>query len=140
MAGIRQERPRGGNHGGKDSREQERLRARIIEAKTRTAPADATHWSCRSMASAMGATRSRVWGFSGLKPYLIWTFKLSRYPQFARKLVDVVALYLDPPENATVSGFDKKSSIQALGRIRPVAASCPCVNPPAVRSGQNLSR
>ena len=47
---IEKERPRGANHGGKDTRAQAALRTRVIEATTQTAPEDATHWSCRSMA------------------------------------------------------------------------------------------
>lgn len=122
IKGIEKERPRGGNHGGKSSEEQERLRSRIIEATTQSAPSDATHWSCRSMARAMGTTHSfvnRVWIANGLKPHLIKTFKLSSDPKFEEKLVDVVGLYLHPPENAVVFSFDEKSSIQALDRTQP---------------------
>ena len=64
VKGIEKERPRGGNHGGKDSKRQAKLRARIIEATTQTTPKDATHWSTRTMARAMGTTHSvvhRVW-------------------------------------------------------------------------------
>ena len=122
MAGIEKERPRGGNHGGKSAGEQARLRSRIIEATTQTVPEDATHWSCRSMARAMGTTHSfvnRVWRANGLKPHLIRTFKLSNDPEFEEKLQDVVGLYLDPPESAVVFSFDEKSSIQALDRTQP---------------------
>ena len=122
LPGIEKERPRGGNHGGKDSGEQARLRARVIEATTRTTPGDATHWSCRSMARHLGTTHSfvnRVWRSHGLKPHLIRTFKLSRDPRFEEKLRDVVGLYLDPPANAAVFSFDEKSQIQALDRTQP---------------------
>ena len=122
MEGISKERPRGGNHGGKNSEEQAKLRSRIIEATTQTVPEGATHWSCRSMARAMGTTHSfvnRVWRAHGLKPHLIRTFKLSNDPKFEEKLQDVVGLYLDPPENAVVFSFDEKSSIQALDRTQP---------------------
>ena len=122
IEGIEKERPRGGNHGGRDSEEQQRLRTKIIEATTQTTPSDATHWSCRSMARAMGTTHSfvnRVWRANGLKPHLIKTFKLSNDPKFEEKLVDVVGLYVHPPENAVVFSFDEKSSIQALDRTQP---------------------
>ncbi len=122
MEGIRKERPRGGNHGGKNTQAQDELRTRIIAATTQSTPSDATHWSCRSMARAMGTTHSfvnRVWLANGLKPHLIKTFKLSNDPQFEHKLVDVVGLYLDPPDNAVVFSFDGKSSIQALDRTQP---------------------
>ena len=122
LPGIEKERPRGGNHGGKDSREQAKLRGRIIEATTQTTPEDATHWSCRSMARHLGTTHSlvnRVWRSHGLKPHLIRTFKLSNDKRFEEKLQDVVGLYLDPPENAAVFSFDEKSQIQALDRTQP---------------------
>ncbi len=122
LAGICKERPRGGNHGGRSTAAQARLRTRIIEATTQSAPADATHWSCRSLARALGTTHSfvnRVWSANGLKPHLIRTFKLSRDPHFEDKLVDVAGLYLDPPDNAAVFSFDEKSSIQALDRTQP---------------------
>ena len=122
LPGIGKERPRGGNHGGKDSRAQAELRSRVVEATTQTTPADATHWSCRSMARHLGTTHSfvnRVWRAHGLKPHLIRTFKLSNDPRFEEKLRDVVGLYLDPPENAAVFSFDEKSQIQALDRTQP---------------------
>ena len=122
VPGIEKERPRGGNHGGKDSGEQARLRARVIEATTQETPEDATHWSCRSMARHVGTTHSfvnRVWRAHGLKPHLVRTFKLSADPLFEEKLQDVVGLYLDPPENAAVFSFDEKSRIQALDRTQP---------------------
>ena len=98
VKGIEKERPRGGNHGGKDSKRQAKLRARIIEATTQTTPKDATHWSTRTMARAMGTTHSvvhRVWQSHGLKPHLIRTFKVSNDPRFEEKLHDVVGLYLN---------------------------------------------
>ena len=120
--GIEKERPRGGNYGGKDSKQQEKLRARIVKATTQTTPKDATHWSTRTMARAMGTTHSfvhRVWQSHGLKPHLIRTFKISNDPRFEEKLHDVVGLYLSPPENAVVFSFDEKSSVQALDRTQP---------------------
>ena len=122
VASIGKERPRGGNHGGRDSRAQAALRSRVIEATTQRVPDDATHWSCRSMARHLGTTHSfvhRVWRAHGLKPHLVRTFKLSSDPRFEEKLQDVVGLYLDPPENAVVFSFDEKSQIQALDRTQP---------------------
>jgi len=61
----------------------------------------------------------RIWSARGLKPHLVKTFKLSGDPQFEGKLVDVVGLYLNPPENAVVLCVDEKSQIQALDRTQP---------------------
>ncbi len=41
------------------------------------------------------------------------------------KVVDVVGLYLDPPQNAVVLSVDEKSQIQALDRTAPVLAMQP---------------
>ncbi len=119
---ISKEKPRGANHGGKDSLKQARLRQRIIAKTTREKPDDATHWSTRSMAEALNTTHSfvhRVWQSVGLKPHLENTFKVSNDPHFEEKLCDVVGLYLNPPENAVVFCVDEKTSIQALDRTQP---------------------
>jgi hypothetical protein len=65
------------------------------------------------------ATVQRVWSARGLKPHLVKTFKLSNDPRFEEKLVDVVGLYLDPPEKSIVLCMDEKSSVQALDRTQP---------------------
>jgi nucleoid DNA-binding protein len=38
----------------------------------------------------------------GRKPHLVHAFKLSNDPKFAEKVVDVVGLYMNPPERAPV--------------------------------------
>src|SRR5258705_1186562 len=48
------------------------------------------------------------------------TFKLSRDPEFAAKVVDVVGLYLDPPAGALVLSVDEKTQVQALDRPQPL--------------------
>ena len=47
------------------------------------------------------------------------TFKLSKDPEFAEKLRDIVGLYVDPPAHAVVLSVDEKSQIQALDRTQP---------------------
>ena len=65
------------------------------------------------------ATVQRIWSARGLKPHLVRTFKLSNDKQFEEKLVDVVGLYLSPPEEAVVLSVDEKSQCQALDRTQP---------------------
>ena len=43
---------------------------------------------------------------------------LSKDPQFAAKVRDIVGLYLNPPEHALVLSVDEKSQIQALDRTQ----------------------
>ena len=122
FSGIEKDRPRGANHGGKKTEDQEKLRSKIIKLTTTGQPKDATHWSTRSLAKELGINHSfvgRVWQEAGLKPHLIKQFKVSNDPDFEEKLQDVVGLYLSPPENAVVFCVDEKSSIQALDRTQP---------------------
>jgi transposase len=94
----------------------------IINATLQTRPAGATHWSCRTMAEKHGvskATVNRIWQSHGLQPHRIKQFKLSRDPRFLEKLIDVVGLYINPPEKALVLCVDEKSQIQALDRTQP---------------------
>ncbi len=94
----------------------------IVRATLHETPVGETHWSCRSMAKAHGvspATVQRIWSARGLKPHRVETFKLSNDQRFEEKLVDVVGLYLNPPENAMVLCMDEKSQIQALDRTQP---------------------
>ena len=119
---ISKDKPRGANHGGKDTVKQARLRKKIIEKTTQEKPDNATHWSTRTLAEALNTTHSfvhRVWQSVGLKPHLEKTFKVSNDPHFEEKLCDVVGLYLNPPENAVVFCVDEKTSIQALDRTQP---------------------
>jgi len=95
---------------------------RVIEKTKTETPPDATHWSLRTMARAVGIAPSSVqaiWKAHGLKPHLVATFKLSNDPRFVEKVEDVVGLYVNPPEHAVVLSLDEKSQIQALDRTQP---------------------
>ena len=97
----------------------------IVRLTLHETPVGETHWSCRTMAARAGvspATVQRIWSARGLQPHRVETFKLSNDPRFEEKLVDVVGLYLNPPENAIVLCMDEKSQIQALGPHAAVAA------------------
>lgn len=48
--------------------------------------------------------------------------QLSNDPDFEAKLIDVVGLYMDPPERAVVFSFDEKTQMQALDRTQPSCA------------------
>jgi transposase len=94
----------------------------VVRKTTQEKPANATHWSTRTMAEAAGLSEKsvrRIWHKHGLKPHLSRTFKVSNDPEFAEKLEAIVGLYLNPPEHAIVLCADEKSQIQALDRTQP---------------------
>lgn len=94
----------------------------IVDATLHTVPDDGSEcWSTRTLAVQHGVgkdTVRRVWKVRKLKPWLVDTFKMSTDPDFEAKLVDVVGLYLNPPERAVVFSFDEKTQIQALDRTQ----------------------
>ena len=57
---------------------------------------------------------------SGLQPHRVRTFTFSPDPDFEAKLLDIVGLYLNPPEHALVLCVDEKTGIQALDRTQPL--------------------
>src|SRR5664279_605992 len=74
------------------------IKAELIHKTTQFKPANATHWSTRTMAAEMGISQTtvrRVWHAHGLKPHLMATFKVSNDKSFAEKLEDIVGLYLN---------------------------------------------
>src|SRR5215212_9529069 len=101
---------------------------RVLDLTLSEPPGEAAHWTGRMMAKASGVSlRSvqRIWAAHGLEPHRIRTFKLSRDPQLAERLKDVVGLYVDPPAHAVVLSVDEKSQIQALDRTQPGLALKP---------------
>jgi transposase len=107
------------------------IRGRIL-ALTRTSPPAETglsHWSSREMAAFIKRTTgvyvshryvAELWRQAGLRPHRQGTFKVSRDPEFAEKVADVVGLYLDPPGGAVVLSIDEKRQIPALDRTQPL--------------------
>ncbi|MGH8146035.1 MAG: IS630 family transposase [Rhodanobacteraceae bacterium] len=115
LAGIERDLPRGAPPVKVEA-------AKLVKLTTQTTPKGATHWSTRTMAAKLKvapSTVSRHWRANGLKPHLTRSFKISRDPAFAKKLEDIVGLYMAPPEHALVLCCDEKSQIQALDRTQP---------------------
>jgi transposase len=118
LAGIEKDAPRGG----RPANIRSAIERQIIDKTTREKPRNATHWTSRTLAREIGTshqTIQRVWKANGLKPHRTRSFKLSNDPDFEAKLIDVVGLYLNPPERALVFSADEKSQIQALDRTQP---------------------
>lgn len=126
LAGLQEHR-----RGGPREQVPARVRARILALTRATPPSETglSHWSSREMAKYIAGTEAvsvswhyvaKLWRDNNLKPHRVGTFKLSRDPRFADKVLDVVGLYLDPPAGAVVLSFDEKTQIQALDRTQPL--------------------
>ena len=110
--------PRAGRPREIDDAEVQRVLAMTLEAP----PDGSTHWSARRLAAAAGISAStvlRIWREHKLKPHQVRSFKFSKDPQLVEKVIDVVGLYLNPPERAVVLCIDEKTQIQALDRTQP---------------------
>jgi transposase/transposase-like protein len=98
------------------------LTAKVVALTCAAPPGEATHWTGRMMATAVGISlRSvqRIWSAHRLQPHRLRTFKRSRDPDFLAKLEAIVGLYMAPPRHAVVLSVDEKSQIQALDRTQP---------------------
>jgi transposase len=96
--------------------------AKVLALTCSEPPGEATHWSGRALAAAVGISlRSvqRLWQAHRLQPHRIRTFKRSNDPALADKVEDIVGLYMNPPAHAVVLSIDEKSQIQALDRSQP---------------------
>jgi transposase len=85
-------------------------------------PGRYSRWSVRTLATDLGLPSSTVHQMlvaSGLQPHRIRTFTFSPDPDFEAKLLDIVGLYLNPPDHALVLCVDEKTGIQALDRTQP---------------------
>jgi transposase len=97
-------------------------RRRVLLAIGRK-PKNATHWSVRRLAEATGISRGtvhRILKAERLKPHLTKSWVHSSDPEFEAKALDIIGLYLDPPENVLVLSVDEKTCIQALDRTEPI--------------------
>ena len=119
LAGIEQDAPRTGRRPRLDREAIEGIVAKTLHTK----PRGETHWSTRSLAREVGlhhTTVHRIWRLHGLKPHLTQSFKLSKDKRFEEKLVDVVGLYMNPPERSVIFCVDEKPQTQALERTQAV--------------------
>lgn len=110
------------------SKEALQLEAKIL-AKTQRKPSDgSTHWTTRKMANELGIDHmrvARVWRRARLKPHRVDRYILSDDPDFESKAVDIIGLYMNPPQHAAVFCVDEKTAIQALDRLDPVLPMSP---------------
>jgi transposase len=94
-----------------------------VQARVCQQPDDQSRWTVRTLAAEVGLPASTVHAMlvaAKLRPHQIRTFTFSPDPDLEAKVLDIVGLYLNPPENALVLCVDEKPSIQALDRTQPV--------------------
>jgi len=107
--------------GRKDHALSDEMVEKIVHLALSPPPAGRTRWTTRLLAREVGLTSgtiSNVLRREGLKPHLVRTYKVSRDPEFAAKVNDIVGLYMSPPKRAVVLSVDEKTSIQALERTQ----------------------
>jgi transposase len=117
VEGLR-DSPRSGRPPKHDAETRRKLQTRVCQQ-----PEDQSRWSVRTLAAELGLPASTVHAMlvaAKLQPHRIRTFTFSPDPDFEAKLLDIVGLYLNPPENAFVLCVDEKPSIQALDRTQPL--------------------
>src|ERR687893_1985412 len=96
--------------------------AQVLALTCSEPPGETTHWTGRAVARVVGISLravQRIWEAHRLQPHRVRTFKRSNDPAFAKKVEDIVGLYMSPPTHAVVLSIDEKSQIQALSRTRP---------------------
>lgn len=111
------------NGRGKEPLYDEYNKARVIELACSKPKDGYTNWSQARIAKKLGMSQStvcRILRDNKLKPHKTdyWCGK-STDPEFESKMIDIVGLYMDPPENALVLSVDEKTQIQALDRTQP---------------------
>lgn len=99
-------------------------KATVIQKACEKPTGGYTNWSQQRIGKEVGISQSKVHQIlkqADLKPHKIdyWCGK-SPDPEFEAKMVNIVGLYMNPPENALVLCVDEKTQIQALDRTQPV--------------------
>jgi len=113
-----QDAPRSGRPRQHDGETWQRVQTRVCQQ-----PEFQSRWSVRTLAKDLhlpSTTVHEILAASRLQPHRIRTFTFSPDPDFEAKLLDIVGLYLNPPENALVLCVDEKTGIQALDRTQPL--------------------
>lgn len=95
------------------------FRNRVLALLEQPPPAGQACWDGPAVAAALNSSTHAVWRVlrrEGICLQRQRSWCVSTDKEFAAKAADIVALYLNPPENALVISVDEKPSIQALER------------------------
>lgn len=104
------------------------LEARILKSSQDKPTDGTTHWTTRRLARKLKTSHmmvARVWARAAIKPHQTSSYVASDDPDFEAKALDVIGLYLNPPQHALVFSVDEKSAIQALDRTLPTLPFSP---------------
>jgi transposase len=96
---------------------------KIVSTTMGPPPKGYSHWSTGLLAKKFKLSKTvmhKILRANELKPHQHRTFKVSRDPKFDEKTLDVVGLYLNPPDKAVVLSVDEKTQVQALERTQPM--------------------
>ncbi len=94
---------------------------KILQMAMAPPPPGRSRWTTRLLGKKFDLSSgciSDILRRNQLKPHLVRTYKVSRDPEFAAKVEDIVGLYLNPPSHAIVLSVDEKTSIQVLERTQ----------------------
>ena len=100
-----------------------KTKRKIVTTVCSKPPKGLGRWSARTLAVKLKLSKSFVHSVlveHDLHPHRLRTFNFSPDPHFEEKLLEVVGLYMNPPQNAVVLCMDEKTGIQALDRTQPV--------------------
>lgn len=108
---------------GKPARIDDTIRNKVIHLACQRTTSGTQKFSQHEVADQCGISQSWVSEIlrnAQLKPHKTdyWCGK-SPDPHFEQKMIDIVGLYLNPPENALVLSVDEKTQMQALDRTQP---------------------
>lgn len=99
------------------------IKKKVVTRACRKPPKHLGRWTLRTLANSLGMDHvqvHRILKEHDLKLHQLRSFTFSPDPHFEDKLLDVVGLYMEPPENALVLCVDEKTGIQALDRTQPM--------------------
>lgn len=108
---------------GKPSKYTEEDKARVVNLACSKPEGGHTSWTQRMIAAELGMSQTKVHDIlktNKLRPHKVeyWCGKSSD-PEFEKKMLEIVGLYMNPPENAIVLCVDEKTQMQALDRTQP---------------------
>ena len=101
----------------------EEERVRVVHKACSKPVGGYSNWTQRRIADELGMSQFTVQQIlkeNELKPHKVeyWCGR-STDPEFEQKMLNIVGLYMTPPENAMVLCVDEKTQIQALDRTQP---------------------